>query len=224
MGRTHALSGAAVWLAGAPPAAELLGQPLSTAETLAGGLLCSGAALLPDLDSTSSSAARSLPPASWAAAKLLGTIAGGHRHATHSLAFVVVVFAGLTAVLATPAAAPVTIVVSWLCVGLALRALGPAPLRGASLADLSVAGVAAGLVALGRHTIDSTGWWPAAVAAGCAVHIAGDLLTSGGVPLLWPLPHRQALPLISRTGGALEHLTAVGLMVAVGWLGVGVVQ
>lgn len=224
MGRTHALSGAAVWLAGAPPAAELLGQPLSTAETLAGGLLCSGAALLPDLDSSSSSAARSLPPASWAAAKLLGTIAGGHRHATHSLAFVAVVFAGLTAALATPAAAPVTIVVSWLCVGLALRALGPTPLRGASLADLSVAGVAAGLVALGWHTIDSTGWWPVAITVGCAIHIAGDLLTSGGVRLLWPLPHRQALPVISRTGGPLEHVASSVLLVIVGGLALDIVQ
>lgn len=224
MGRTHALSGAAIWLAAAPPVADRLGHPLSAAETLAGGLLCAGAALLPDLDTASSTAARSLRPVSSAAAKLLGAIAGGHRQATHSLAFVAVVFVALSAVRASPAGPTVIAVASWLCVGFALRSLGPSGLRGGSLADLSVAGVSAGLVALGWHSIDSTAWWPAAIAVGCAAHIAGDLLTRGGVRLLWPLGHRQALPLLRRTDSPVEHLAGVALLAAVGWLGFAAAQ
>lgn len=224
MGRTHALSGAAVWMAAAPPLAEMIGQPLTGPDTLAGGLLCAGAALLPDLDTTTSAAARSMRPISWAAAKVIGAAAGGHRQATHSAAFVAAVFGLLTAAVASPAAPTVTAVLSGLCVGLALRSLGPARLRGGSLLDLGVLGVSTAVVALGWRAVDPRGWWPAAIAVGCAVHIAGDLLTSGGVRLLWPLPHRQALPIIGRTDGLLEHLTAAVLFVAVSWLGLAAMQ
>ena len=34
---------------------------------------------------------------------------------------------------------------------------------------------------------ESTWWLPAAVVLGCLCHLAGDALTSEGVPLLWPL-------------------------------------
>jgi membrane-bound metal-dependent hydrolase YbcI (DUF457 family) len=39
-------------------------------------------------------------------------------------------------------------------------------------------------------------WLPLAVTAGCWLHLAGDLLTPRGCPLLWPLPWRLEVPLI----------------------------
>jgi hypothetical protein len=39
-------------------------------------------------------------------------------------------------------------------------------------------------------------WLPLAVTAGCWLHLAGDLLTPKGCPLLWPLPWRLEVPLV----------------------------
>ena len=47
MARTHALSGAAVWLAAAPPTAAALGAPLNTPTLAAGAVVTAGAAIIP---------------------------------------------------------------------------------------------------------------------------------------------------------------------------------
>lgn len=44
-----------------------------------------------------------------------------------------------------------------------------------------------------------------AVAAGYLAHLAGDLFTKSGVPLLWPLPVMVKVPLV-KTGGVLEQI------------------
>jgi membrane-bound metal-dependent hydrolase YbcI (DUF457 family) len=62
------------------------------------------------------------------------------------------------------------------------------------------------------------GQLPAAVMAGCLLHLLGDLLTPEGVPPLWPCPWRARLPLIGHTGGWGETFVAcplLGLLVAV---------
>jgi inner membrane protein len=57
-------------------------------------------------------------------------------------------------------------------------------------------------------------WLPLAIGLGWAVHIAGDLLTCGGVPLWWPLSRRRvSLPLCGRTGGMRESVLAVAMVV-----------
>ncbi|AEG58976.1 metal-dependent hydrolase [Desulforamulus ruminis] len=43
-----------------------------------------------------------------------------------------------------------------------------------------------------------------AMAAGYLAHLAGDMLTLSGVPLLWPLPVMVRIPLV-KTGGLLER-------------------
>lgn len=50
------------------------------------------------------------------------------------------------------------------------------------------------------------------VAAGYLSHIAGDFVTHGGVPLLWPLKRRFSAPLTFLTGGAFESLLKFALV------------
>jgi len=80
LGRDHALSGATAW-AGLC-AAGAVTHPLAQ---LGGGVACAAAALLPDLDSVGSTAARSMGGLSRGVAYVVRGCSGGHRHGTHSL-------------------------------------------------------------------------------------------------------------------------------------------
>jgi hypothetical protein len=77
LGHSHALSGAVTGTA----AGILLHFPDPRTAALAG--FTAGMALLPDLDKCGSSPARSLGFLSEAVARVIATISGGHRHATH---------------------------------------------------------------------------------------------------------------------------------------------
>src|SRR5690606_30760854 len=93
MGHAHATTGAAAWVAITTVGAEPLGlAPLGVEQILAGALVTAGAALLPDADHHSGTIAHSLPPLSNIVTSAVGTIAGGHRHATHSLLGILVTF------------------------------------------------------------------------------------------------------------------------------------
>lgn len=100
MGRTHALSGAAGWLAAAPMVAEATGHPLGPGVLAASTAVAAGAALLPDLDHEHGLLAHSLGPVTRLLTQLVARGSGGHRHATHSLAFGVALGALMSAALA----------------------------------------------------------------------------------------------------------------------------
>ncbi|MDX6739172.1 metal-dependent hydrolase [Actinocorallia sp. A-T 12471] len=78
MGRTHALSGAALFTAGAIP------LDLPPDQILVGAVACAGAAVLPDIDHHGSHIARCFGPITRAFAWFVGKVAGGHRNGTHS--------------------------------------------------------------------------------------------------------------------------------------------
>lgn len=78
MGRTHALSGAALFTAGTIP----LGLPWH--QVLIGAVACAGAAVLPDIDHHGSHVARTFGPLTRGFAWVVGKVAGGHRNGTHS--------------------------------------------------------------------------------------------------------------------------------------------
>lgn len=62
-------------------------------------------------------------------------------------------------------------------------------------------------------------WLGAAICVGCLTHDAGDALTSGGVPLLWPLKCRLRLGLFT-TGGWVERaIVPAGLVALIVWVG-----
>lgn len=78
MGRTHALSGLAVWAALSIP------LDLPAGSVLLGGAVCAGAAVLPDIDHHGSHVARTFGPLTRGFGWAVGKISGGHRNGTHS--------------------------------------------------------------------------------------------------------------------------------------------
>lgn len=75
--------------------------------------------------------------------------------------------------------------------------------------------------ALGAATGWGTGWWwlGVAITVGCLTHDAGDMLTPGGVPILWPVKWRVKLGLFT-TGGIMERaIVPAGLVALIVWVG-----
>lgn len=188
-GANHALCGAAAWVAVASTAPFTLGwYPVSPLGVVTGALVCAGAALAPDADHHDATIAHSLPPVSEWVCDVVGRLAGGHRNGTHSVLGIAVV----TAI--AWAAGQVTVtterlgdlavgagIMSVLMVAFAARALGLARRR---LDAWALALGLAGFITVAAPT--EWDWLPVAVALGAAVHVAGDMLTGSGVPLLWP--------------------------------------
>lgn len=241
MGPTHAMSGAAAWLAGAPAVTALLGRPASTTEELfVGAAVCAGCCLLPDIDSPQSTVSRSFGILSQALSHVVnslcaglrnltatradGTISDGHRTVTHTAVFAIAAGVAVSSLVAA-FGEPATIAVLFLTLGLAIRGLmGDWAKKqgwiGVTLVSLVGAGLATVVLDDGRL------WWlGAAVTVGIVLHTLGDALTKEGSPLLAPLRIRGkgwwefSTGLLSfRAGGVVEYglvapaLTAVALL------------
>ena len=194
LGRTHFASGVLV--------TEGLAcvVHLSPAETVTGLVVGSCAALLPDIDHPSSTVSRTFGPLTQGFAHIWSKLMGGHRHGTHCILGILALGA-----------------VSWVCLQHRHNLLA-----GGILAAILIVTLAAGV-----RIFRIPGWlddvapipvvlvvvfWtnidlsvvPIALMLGCAVHVAGDMMTRGGCPLAWPLSkERFALGLFS-TGGWIE--------------------
>jgi len=215
LGRTHALSGAVVGAAAGLTATRLAPGPLAV-----GVLLTAGAAVLPDIDHPDATCARSFGFVTMAFAWLIEHVSGGHRHGTHSLvgiaAFSAAAFAADT-YRQLPAGKITLGLLLTLVIASALRALR----IGGHWADLLAVGGAAAMLWSG-YGVAGVPW---AIAIGTATHIAGDMLTDEGVPLLWPLSRRHVRllpePLAFTTGTRPERwFVAPLLFVALAGLGV----
>lgn len=199
MGRTHALSGGAGWLAGCA-ALTVVGHAPSASTTMVGALVSAGFALLPDVDHPSSTIARTLGPVTRLVASGVAAGAGrlrvascghcaarpgrgGHRAVTHTALFAATlgVLASLAGWLAGGRAG---LVVVWLAVGLAARAMLNRRQRGTLGAVLLATFVTAAV-----HVAADVSWWwvGAPVAWGTLAHSLGDAATRSGAPLWWPL-------------------------------------
>lgn len=214
MGPHHAACGAATWVAvttrlhldlslvtvplGIGSASVNLGWPLVHATPLgvvAGALVTAGAALLPDADHRSATIAHSLPPVSRYVCEGVGAVSGGHRNGTHSLlgiaAFTAIAWAAGQWTMQVPSFGPVHVgagIVSLLLVAFAAKVLGVLPDGVRKLPWLIAVPLAAFIALFAPH---EQNWFPLAVALGSAVHIAGDMLTTGGCNLLWPIAFRR---------------------------------
>jgi len=189
MGTSHAISGAAAWVAISSTAVPALGwYPLDGVGVIAGAIVAAGAALLPDADHPSATIAHSIPGGS-AITGALGAASGGHRKGMHSLLAVLVVTVGawVASVLrVTPEGwdrplqlgAAVSIIA---CVCFALKAMKL--VRTWPKAWLGGLIAAAALIWI---LPDGIAWFPWAIGSGYLVHLLGDFLTTGGVPWLWP--------------------------------------
>lgn len=190
LGKQHALSAvlAGVGVGACVPDAPWPVRVLVVAVT-------GGAGLLPDLDHPGATAARSLGFVTKLVALGVDRVAvtvyhatrasgdsatrqGGHRTLTHTVPWSLLTG---VAVAALGMVSPVALVVTCALLG-GLLSLG-----------LQVAGVtlAGGTGAVAWWVLaEHPSWWPlvpVSVTVGCLVHIAGDMVTTSGVPVLWPL-------------------------------------
>ena len=202
MGRTHAVSGAAVWLTGAAILTTVHHHLTDTVPdpglhtTLTGAAICAGFALLPDIDQPGSTVAGSAGPLSDTIARATraagrrtyratgGTYSrDGHRTWTHTGLFAALLAAATTTgtALFGPWAAALLVFAgtTW-----AVRALASwwVSRPGAAAFGAAAAGCALFTAPSGG------GWWWTGVAAGagCALHLVGDAGTWAGIPLAGP--------------------------------------
>lgn len=222
MGQTHALSGAALWLAALPAltSESLLGTyavSLTPAQIAAGAVVCAGAALLPDIDHHNGSIANAYGPVTRALTKGVCKISGGHRQATHSILFAL--GAGYAVDWLATHAVYAWWVVLFLLVGFGLRGVGvdfPDHQTFSVLLDAALAAI----VVFMLHDLDMR-YVGYAVTLGCLAHVAGDCLTPRGCPVFWPVQWRMEIPLVPRTDGKVERwviapvLTLVVVVLAV---------
>lgn len=233
MGHSHATTGAAAWVAVTATVPGAMGlMPLTPAEIAAGALVTAGAALLPDADHHSGTIAWSLPPVSKWITRAVGDISGGHRHATHSLLGVAI--AGLGAwglsFLRLPIAGEDFQAGAWLMV-LLLVAFAAKALRLTRGWITSWTFALVGATAAVWYAPEAMWWLPVSVVLGCLVHIAGDMLTTEGCPVLWPFNPKPmvetavwknngyfALPLLGNAGSGREWVFIVGVNLYVVWV------
>ncbi len=216
MGRTHALSGAALWLAVVPflGREDWLGTyalSLSSHQVIAGGVVAAGAGLLPDIDHPNGRIANTLGPVTRTICRWVSRASGGHRHATHSLLFALAM--GVAMSLLADHLRYGWWAALFVLVGFGLRGLG-LDFKGhefwSGLKDCVTAGVAVYLM----HGLDMS-FVAYPVVLGCLAHLIGDCLTPRGCLLLWPVNWRMEVVLVPRTDGRAERLVVVPVLAGV---------
>ncbi|MGW7518063.1 metal-dependent hydrolase [Streptomyces sp. NPDC054796] len=215
MGPAHSLSGAAAWL-GVGAAASALDHPMPWPVLVAGALICSGAALAPDLDQKSATISRAFGPISRGLCgvidKLSETVynatrgqgerrrSGGHRTLTHTWPWAVFIGAGFSAA-AVFGGRWAVLVILFIHMVLAVEGLLWRAARVSSdvlvwLLGAATAWILAGIMDKPGNGSDwlFTGegqdylWLGLPIVLGALVHSIGDALTISGCPILWPLP------------------------------------
>jgi membrane-bound metal-dependent hydrolase YbcI (DUF457 family) len=212
MGPTHAMSGAALWLAGSAVASAAFGIDQTASELAVGTIACAGAALYPDIDCAGrvtenkggSTVARSFGVVSLFIAECVERLCywfylltkskkdkkrkNGHRTFTHTAVHAGIVGVG-TGLLAANFGKVAVIAILFFLTGLAVRGLMN------SIAEKYGWVVTTGIslaVAYGMyHLLDpNRSYWllGLAMGVGCFIHILGDMITKMGSPLFFPIP------------------------------------
>lgn len=179
MGPAHAASGLAAGALTLGVATRFgVEAPL---EQLAWVVAWGGFAYLPDLDQRGSTAGSVWGPPTRLLSRAVGFLARRHRGGTHDVVVAPVVFGALAAVAADQPWSAFAVLA--LGIGLALHAIAqliPGGAEKTALGNLALSLLGAWW--LTRHGI-SLPWLPVAVAGGVLTHIAGDALTTDGVPV-----------------------------------------
>jgi membrane-bound metal-dependent hydrolase YbcI (DUF457 family) len=199
LGHSHALSGLAAGAA-TLPWAPVQGPVAQVAWIAAAG----GFAMLPDLDHSGSTVSDMWGPVTDVPSGAIGRLAQGHRWGTHDAVLAPVAFGALA--LAAANTFWSSLLLMALAIGLALRALHfviPGRAENTVVGNLVLSWAGAWLL---LEHMPQPAWLPWAVALGVLTHIAGDAITTQGVPVpvLW-LAKRCRLKLTPlRTGTVLE--------------------
>jgi membrane-bound metal-dependent hydrolase YbcI (DUF457 family) len=228
LGHSHATSGALAWAAAASSIPlSVLAYPtmsgnhghIGSTDLLFGTFITAGAALLPDIDHPNGTIAHSIGPVTHNLCKAVSAVSGGHRHATHSFAFVALAAYGTWAG-EHYLGRYFTLGLVFFMLSLAVRALNLCPPGEKIHAYGPVIALAGfGTVLMDRSIADAPSWLPFAIGLGSLVHLAGDCLTDHGCRLFWPFTLRTAIPIIKKTGNRVETwVLAPAMAIAAGVL------
>jgi membrane-bound metal-dependent hydrolase YbcI (DUF457 family) len=177
-----------------------------------GTFITAGAALLPDIDHPNGTIAHSVGPITHNLCKGVEKISGGHRHATHSFAFVAAVAYGTWAG-EHWLGRYFTLSLVFFMLVLAVRALNLCPPgEGLDSYGPCVLLAGGGTLLMDRWITSAPSWLPFAIGLGALVHLAGDCLTDHGCRLFWPFTFRTGIPLIARTGNKMETVFLAPVM------------
>lgn len=207
MGRTHSLMSATLALACAAPLSEHLlhhSMPIATLFAFAG--VTAGYGLLPDIDHPQATLARTLGPVTKAIAKVVHDLSGGHRKGTHTVWFAALMV-GLATLLTDHFGKNAALPIAFIGFYLGLSILKLAPGHGTGKGEFIYVLEAAALTWATYHFIPDWYWLPYAVGFGVIGHILGDILTTEGVPIAYPLAKKFVVkvPLLGTTDGPREH-------------------
>ncbi|WP_016905721.1 metal-dependent hydrolase [Streptomyces xiaopingdaonensis] len=215
MGPAHSLSGAAAWL-GVGAAAAWLENPMPWPVLLTGMLICSGAALAPDLDQKSATISRAFGPLSRILCGIIDTVStavynatrgkgerhrsGGHRTLTHTWPWALFIGGGFSAI-AYFGGRWAVLVILFIHMVLAVEGLLWRAARVSSDVLVWLLGATSAWMLV--EILDRPGngadwlfgadgreylWLGVPIVVGALVHNIGDALTVSGCPVLWPIP------------------------------------
>lgn len=228
LGRSHAILGSTVILGiDGYVNHAILHNSISPSELAAALAIGAGFSLLPDIDEPGATLSRKLGAISKGLSTVVNVASGGHRHGTHSLLFVLLTYVGFAYLDRFALTGPIAIYASLATV---LVMVVPFRIvRQGSFIAMTVPIVAALLLwhvetgsffANPAHvqSFHHLTWLPVAAASGVAAHLLGDIITTQGVPLLWPLQKRTfAIPLIGKVHSIREHILDGVLFLALGY-------
>jgi membrane-bound metal-dependent hydrolase YbcI (DUF457 family) len=238
MGPSHALSGAAAWLGGSLALEHVAHYHQTPLELAVGTAMCAGGALLPDLDLSGrvtkdkggATVAHTFGVVSLFLAECVEKLSlgiydltrtrrdprlhNGHRTFTHTLPFNIGVGYGVFE-LCLHFGKPAVIGVLFFTFAMALRGLF---VTWAKRAGWVIVTLAAGVAAFGAYErLHGGRGYPMlgiALGVGGIVHLLGDMITSHGCPVLWPIPTGRRMwrnigvprAIAVRVGGKVEVL------------------
>jgi membrane-bound metal-dependent hydrolase YbcI (DUF457 family) len=207
LGKSHLIVGAAGFLTTAQPILHLTHQPaLKIPELIAGTVVCAGAAMLPDIDHPNATVAHSLGIVTAAISKVVSKLAGGHRMGTHSIPFALGLGVATTLGLHHWHSPLLALLICFFLISLCIRVLTEASGIVCAVISAAVAGVIVMAVPLQKTGL---AWLTVAIILGCLLHMLADMVTTEGIPLLWPLSKKKiSIPVVGHTGGLREKITA----------------